>query len=48
MPSGYELYGISVFHDESIITESVTSYTILTEKTENNQNDNLFEKIPNI
>ena len=43
IPIGHDLYGINVFHDGSINTESVTSY-ILTAKTENNQFDNIYEK----
>ena len=44
-PIGNELYGINIFHDGSINTESITSY-FLTVKTENDQDNNFLEKNP--
>ena len=47
IPIGHELYGINVFNDGRINTESITSY-ILTAKTDNDQVDSLFKKIHNM
>ena len=45
IPIGHELYGLNVYHDGSINTESITTY-FLTVKSENEPDNDFLDKNP--